>query len=101
MAADIVDKAKNEASEIRTATEQSVFESLSEIDTAKEEIENLKRNLNDMSRICENRIRTVELNLGSTRDAIKTISKTGSKPIEKTVAAEGTEGEQNSEKDFF
>jgi len=102
MAADIVDKAKTEASEIRTATEQSVFETLSEIDTAKEEIENLKRNLNDMSRICENRIRTVELNLSSTRDAIRTISKTGAKPVDKNEAASFEKNnEATEEKEFF
>lgn len=101
MAADIVDKAKSEAQDIRSTTEKAVFEAVSEIDTAKEEIENLKRNMSDMARICENRIRTVELNLGSTRDAIRTISKTGAKAPERaeTVVSEGVESENES--NFF
>lgn len=101
MAADIVDKAKNEAQEIRSTTEKAVFEAVSEIDTAKEEIENLKRNMTDMARICENRIRTVELNLSSTRDAIRTISKTGAKAPEKTEAVTGEGAQAENEANFF
>lgn len=75
MAADIVDRAKGEADKIRMTTEQAVSESLREISSANGEIENLKHNVSDMTRICENRIKTVELNLKAVAEAVARVEK--------------------------
>ncbi len=75
MAADIVDRAKGEADKIRMTTEQMVSESLREISSANGEIENLKHNVSDMTRICENRIKTVELNLKAVAEAVARVEK--------------------------
>lgn len=77
MAADIVDKAKAEAEDIRKNTERTVSDTLREIAGASEELETLKRNFSDMQRVCENRIKTVELNLGSMTKAVSDIVSTG------------------------
>jgi len=82
MASDIVEKANREAVEIKNATERAVSESLREIDMAKQEIENLKRNMADMARVCENRIKTVEINLDSMTEAVCSINKTAEKPAQ-------------------
>ncbi len=73
MAADIVDKANREAEDIRKSTERTVADTLREISGASEELETLKRNFSDMQRVCENRIKTVELNLGSMTKAVSGI----------------------------
>ncbi|MBE6789332.1 MAG: hypothetical protein E7539_06685 [Ruminococcaceae bacterium] len=102
MASDIVDKAKNEANEIRIATEKAVNDSMQEIEASKDEIENLKLNLSDLVRVCENRIRTVELNLSSTTDAIRAIAKASSKPMEKAEQPiEAEVAEEKSAHEFF
>lgn len=75
MAADIIDRAKSEADKIRMTTEQMVSESLREISSANGEIENLKHNVSDMTRICENRIKTVELNLKAVAEAVARVEK--------------------------
>ena len=99
MAADIVERAKGEADKIRMATEQAVSESLREISSANGEIENLKHNVADMTRICENRIKTVELNLKAVAQAVARVDKQG----ESTVKAEQPEnGEGEAEnREFF
>ncbi|MBQ8868315.1 MAG: hypothetical protein IJ027_01165 [Oscillospiraceae bacterium] len=93
MAADIVDRAKGEADKIRMTTEQAVSESLREISSANGEIENLKHNVSDMTRICENRIRTVELNLKAVAEAVARVEKR-----EESAAQEPSEPEN---REFF
>ncbi len=97
MAADIVDRAKGEADKIRMTTEQMVSESLREISSANGEIENLKHNVADMTRICENRIKTVELNLKAVATAVARIEK-NSEPEETRTEGESAESEQ---REFF
>lgn len=75
MAENIVAKANDEAEEIRKNTEKTVQDILREVAGANMEIDNLKRNLADMNRVCENRIKTVELNLNSMADAVSDIAK--------------------------
>lgn len=97
MAADIVDRAKNEADKIRMTTEQMVSESLREISSANGEIENLKHNVSDMTRICENRIKTVELNLKAVAEAVARVEKhEGSQ--ERPAEADNSEAEN---REFF
>ncbi|MEE1279558.1 MAG: hypothetical protein UHH95_01860 [Oscillospiraceae bacterium] len=93
MAADIVDKAKAEAEDIRRNTEKTVADTLREIAGASGELETLKRNLSDMNRVCENRIRTVELNLKSVTESVSNIVPT------QQVAASG-EGAEEKIEDF-
>ncbi len=97
MAADIVDRAKGEADKIRMTTEQMVSESLREISSANGEIENLKHNVADMTRICENRIKTVELNLKAVAEAVARVEK-NDEQIEKNVETESAETEN---REFF
>lgn len=75
MAESIVEKANKEAEEIRKNTEKTVTDILREVSSANMEIDNLKRNLSDMNRVCENRIKTVELNLKSMSEAVSDIAK--------------------------
>ncbi len=99
MASDIVKKAEDEAVEIRAVTNKTAEEILGEISLAKDEVENLKANLSDAIRVCENRIKTVELNLGSVEESVK-----GFKSEE---GGESSEGEEKTSftipeaKDFF
>ncbi|MBQ8337924.1 MAG: hypothetical protein IJY33_02140 [Oscillospiraceae bacterium] len=88
MAADIVDRAKGEADKIRMTTEQMVSESLREISSANGEIENLKHNVSDMTRICENRIKTVELNLKAVAEAVARVDKQAEVKSEQAESAE-------------
>ncbi|MBQ7799818.1 MAG: hypothetical protein IJ370_04940 [Oscillospiraceae bacterium] len=99
MAADIVDRAKGEADKIRMTTEQAVFESLREISSANGEIENLKHNVADMTRICENRIKTVELNLKAVAEAVARVDKQA-EPEVKAESAENAEDETEN-REFF
>lgn len=70
MATEIVEKAKKEAEEVRKASEKNAQETLREVASAQNEVDTLKRNLSDVVRVCENRIKTVELNLKSVIDAV-------------------------------
>ena len=99
MAADIVDRAKGEADKIRMTTEQMVSESLREISSANGEIENLKHNVSDMTRICENRIKTVELNLKAVAEAVARVDKKA-EPEVKAEQAENNETETEN-REFF
>ena len=97
MAADIIDRAKGEADKIRMTTEQAVSESLREISSANGEIENLRHNVADMTRICENRIKTVELNLKAVAEAVARVEKKD----EPEVNAVETESEEPENREFF
>lgn len=93
MATDIVEKAKKEAEEIRKSTEKSAAETLRELAGANTELETLKRNLADMTRVCENRIKTVEINLASMSDNISSFVKTENPAPAKTEDEEKPQGE--------
>lgn len=102
MAENIVAKANDEAEEIRKNTERTVAEIMREISGANMELDNLKRNLADMSRVCENRIKTVELNLSSMTEAVSDIAKVETKvelPCEEKAEEKAEEAEENRE--FF
>ena len=79
MAENIVEKANKEAEEIRQNTEKTAQDILREISGANMEIDNLKRNLADMNRVCENGIKTVELNLQSMSEAVLDTAKLDAK----------------------
>lgn len=98
MAEDIVARAKGEAEAIRKNTEKTVAEILREISGANTELDTLKRNLSDLSRVCENRIKTVELNLKSMAESVSGIS-----PVEEKAAAEEKKEapEQDNTHEFF
>lgn len=74
MAADIIQKAQLEALDIRRATEAHAALMLGEVRSAQSEVETLKRNLSDMARSCENRIKTVELNLDGVAKVVAGLS---------------------------
>ncbi len=99
MAADIVSKAQLEAAEIRRATEASAIAMLGEVRVAQSEVQTLKSNLADMARACENRIKTVELNLDSVVKVVSGLSEGGEAPAAVAVesAGEAKEAESVSE----
>ena len=103
MAEDIVAKANGEAEEIRRNTERTVSDILREVSLATVEIDTLKRNIADMNRICENRIKTVELNLKSMTDAVSDISKFEAKsaPAPEQKPEEKSEGDENGNSHEF
>ena len=93
MAMDIVERAKKEAEEIRKATEKSAAETLRELSGANTELETLKRNLADMTRVCENRIKTVEINLASMSDSVSAFVKTETDTDDKNGEDDKPQGE--------
>ena len=101
MAADIVSKAQLEAAEIRRATEAGAIAMLGEVRVAQSEVETLKRNLADMTRACENRIKTVELNLDSVVKVVSGLSDEGAvveaPAVESAAQAVENSGEDTSE----
>lgn len=102
MAADIVAKAQLEAAEIRRATEANAALMLGEVRAAQSEIETLKRNLSDMARSCENRIKTVELNLNGVAKVVSGLSDDNAAYSEAAFesAAEASEAAEQKE-EFF
>lgn len=104
MADDIVSKAKGEAEEIRKNTEKTAQDILREVAGANMEIDNLKRNLADMNRVCENRIKTVELNLQSMSEAVSEIANVEIKaqqPCEDKSEEQAKEQETDNTHEFF
>lgn len=95
MASDIVAKAEEEALQMRKITSNTAESALRELSSAKNDIETLKANLMDTVRICENRIKTVELNLGSAEESVREF-----KLEKKETEAENTGSIPNS-KEFF
>jgi len=95
MASDIVAKAEEEAQQIRKITSNTAESALRELSSAKNDIETLKANLMDTVRICENRIKTVELNLGSAEESVKEFK------IEKQETEEENAYSIPSSKEFF
>lgn len=100
MAEDIVARANGEAEEIRKNTEKTVADILRETAGANMEIDNLKRNLSDMNRVCENRIKTVELNLKTMTEAISDIAKVEVK-AEQPMSEKAETEETDSTHEFF
>ncbi len=100
MATEIVEKAKKEAEEVRKTAERNAQEILTELASAQGEIENLKRNLSDMNRACENRIKTVELNLKSVSEAVSPMAN-GEPAIEACESAPIEEPKSEESHEFF
>lgn len=100
VASDIVERANREAEDIRKNTEKTVAETLRELSGANTELETLKRNLADMTRVCENRIKTVELNLKSMQDSVSAVIPCGESEAASVQEASAST-EQDNTHEFF
>lgn len=99
MAAEIVDRARGQAEEIRENTRRVVADTLHRIDGAQTDLETLRSNVADMNRACENRLHTIDLNLKGLSAAVRAA---GEEPVdaESVPPVDGGDGGDDS-RTFF